>query len=67
MSDQTPAVRASDAEREQTAAVLRNHVVEGRLTLEEFAQRLDTVYEARTRPELEALTHDLPVPAPQSP
>ena len=66
MSDQTPAVRASDAEREQTAAVLRNHVVEGRLTLEEFAQRLDTVYEARTRPELEALTHDLPVAAPQS-
>ena len=60
MTDRTPAVRASDAEREQTVEVLRSHVVEGRLTLEEFAQRLDTVYDARTRAELEALTHDLP-------
>jgi hypothetical protein len=60
MSKRTPAVRASDAEREQTVALLRAHVVEGRLTLEEFAQRLDTVYEARTRPELDALTSDLP-------
>jgi hypothetical protein len=66
VSDQTPAVRASDEEREQTAALLRNHVVEGRLTLEEFAQRLDGVYEARTRPELEALTHDLPAEAPEA-
>jgi hypothetical protein len=60
VSDETPAVRASDAEREQTVDVLRSHVVEGRLTLEEFAQRLDTVYGARTRAELEALTRDLP-------
>jgi DUF1707 SHOCT-like domain len=60
VSERTPAVRASDTEREQTVAVLRAHAVEGRLTLEEFAQRLDTVYEARTRPELEALTQDLP-------
>ena len=60
MTERTPAVKASDAEREQTVAVLRAHAVEGRLTLEEFAQRLDTVYEARTRPELEKLTRDLP-------
>ena len=60
VSDRTPALRASDAEREQTVGVLRTHVVEGRLTLEEFAERLDRVYEARTRPELEELTHDLP-------
>jgi Domain of unknown function (DUF1707)/Cell wall-active antibiotics response 4TMS YvqF len=60
VSERTPAVRASDTEREQTVAVLRAHAVEGRLTLEEFAQRLDTVYQARTRPELEALTQDLP-------
>ena len=35
-------------------------MVDGRLTLEEFAERVDRVYEARTRPELDALTHDLP-------
>ena len=60
MTERTPAVRASDAEREQTVAALRAHVVDGRLTLEEFAERVDRVYEARTRPELDALTHDLP-------
>lgn len=60
MAERTPAVRASDAERDRTVEILRAHVVEGRLTLEEFAQRLDTVYEARTRPELDAVMHDLP-------
>jgi Domain of unknown function (DUF1707) len=64
VSDETPAVRASDGEREQTVALLRGHVVEGRLTLEEFSERLDSAYAARTREELEALTHDLPVAAP---
>jgi hypothetical protein len=64
VSDRTPTVRASDAEREQTVELLRSHVVEGRLTLEEFAQRLDTVYAARTRPELETVMHDLPESAP---
>jgi hypothetical protein len=67
VTERTPAVRASDAEREQTVALLRAHVVEGRLTLEEFAQRLDTVYEARTRPELDALTRDLPDDTQESP
>jgi Domain of unknown function (DUF1707)/Cell wall-active antibiotics response 4TMS YvqF len=66
VTDHTPAVRASDAEREQTAALLRGHVVEGRLTLEEFSERLDAAYAARTRDELDALTHDLPVAAPES-
>jgi hypothetical protein len=55
-----PALLASDAEREQTVALLRNHAVDGRLTLEEFAQRIDVAYEARTRQELEELARDLP-------
>ena len=63
LSDQTPAVRASDAERDQTVALLRRHAVGGRLTLEEFAHRMDLAFAARTRPELEALTHDLPAEA----
>jgi Domain of unknown function (DUF1707) len=60
LTDQSPAVRASDAERDQTVALLRRHVDSGRLTLEEFAHRMDLAFAARTRPELDALTHDLP-------
>jgi Domain of unknown function (DUF1707) len=60
VSDETPAVRASDVEREQTVELLHRHTISGRLTLEEFAHRIDLAFEARTRPELEALTHDLP-------
>lgn len=60
LSDQTPALRASDAERDQTVTLLRRHAVSGRLTLEEFAHRMDLAFAARTRPELEELTHDLP-------
>ena len=53
-------VRASDAEREATAAALRDARVAGRLTLEEFSDRLDLAYAAATRAELEPLTRDLP-------
>ena len=60
MSDETPALRASDLERDQTVALLRRHAISGRLTLEEFAHRIDLVFDARTQPELEALTRDLP-------
>jgi uncharacterized protein DUF1707 len=58
--DETPAVRASDAEREQTIARLRDATGEGRLTLEEFAQRADRVYAAKTSDDLVELTSDLP-------
>lgn len=57
---QPPAQRASDAEREAVAAVLRRHVAEGRLDLDEFSDRLDDVYGARTNAELEATLSDLP-------
>jgi len=63
LSDQTPALRASDAERDHTVALLRRHAVSGRLTLEEFAHRMDLAFAARTRPELDALRHDLPAEA----
>jgi DUF1707 SHOCT-like domain len=36
--------RASDADRDQTAAALREHLASGRLTIEEFDQRLDQAY-----------------------
>jgi hypothetical protein len=55
-----PAVRASDADRERTVELLRRHSVEGRLTLEEFADRMGRAYEAKTQDELEQLMRDLP-------
>jgi uncharacterized protein DUF1707/cell wall-active antibiotic response 4TMS protein YvqF len=60
MTSETPAIRASDAEREHTVELLRRHSVDGRLTLEEFASRMERAYEARTREELEELARDLP-------
>jgi hypothetical protein len=53
-------LRASDAERERTATLLRDHAAAGRLTPEELDERLDIAYAARTVGELDALTHDLP-------
>jgi len=63
MSSDTPAVRASDAEREQAVVTLRDAAAEGRLTLEEFAGRMERAYEARTRTELDELRADLPAPS----
>ncbi|MBB5117736.1 hypothetical protein FHS36_001142 [Streptomyces eurocidicus] len=57
-----PDMRASDAERERISEVLREAVAEGRLDMEEFEQRLDAAYKARTRGELEPLVKDLPAP-----
>ncbi|MEU5715604.1 DUF1707 domain-containing protein [Streptomyces sp. NPDC020403] len=55
-------MRASDAERERVAETLRDAVAEGRLEMDEFEQRLDAAYRARTHGELEPLVSDLPVP-----
>lgn len=63
MSEQAhDGLRASDAERERTATLLRDHAGAGRITPEELGERLDAAFAARTRGELEALTHDLPAP-----
>jgi Domain of unknown function (DUF1707) len=51
---------ASDAERERSIAVLRDAVSEGRLTLEEFSERVDLAQAARTDQELANLARDLP-------
>ncbi len=61
MTENLP-IRASDADRERTIALLREHAVEGRLTLEEFTDRMSSATEARTSSELEALARDLPSP-----
>ncbi|MFI6286573.1 DUF1707 domain-containing protein [Streptomyces sp. NPDC051018] len=64
-----PEMRASDTERERIAEALREAVAEGRLTMEEFDERLDAAYKARTHGELTPLISDLPAPgaAPTAP
>src|SRR5262249_43490971 len=63
-------LRASDADRERVANILRQAAGDGRLTMEELDERLDSVYAAKTYAELEPITKDLPqagtahVPAP---
>ena len=59
-----PTLRASDAEREHHAELLREHAAQGRLTVDELDERLDRVYAARTRAELAPVVADLPSPAP---
>jgi hypothetical protein len=60
--DPLPALRASDADRERTAEILRHAAGEGRLTVEELEERLNSVYETRTQRELEALVADVVAP-----
>jgi len=56
-----PNVRASDADRERIVEQLRQHTAEGRLTMDEFDQRMSAAYEAKTYGDLAQLTRDLPV------
>jgi hypothetical protein len=65
MSDVTaqpapPPVRASDADREQTVALLQRSFADGRLTQAELEDRAAAAYAARTTTELHQLTIDLP-------
>jgi hypothetical protein len=55
-------MRASDADRERIAALLRDNYAAGRLTSDEFNERLDKAYAAKTLGDLNALTTDLPAP-----
>ena len=62
MTSELPEMRASDAERDRVAERLRDAVAEGRLEMDEFEQRLDAAYKARTHGELAPLVRDLPAP-----
>jgi DUF1707 SHOCT-like domain len=53
-------LRASDADRERTASLLREHHAVGRLTAEEFGERLNEVFVAKTMGDLDDLLVDLP-------
>lgn len=53
-------MRIGDAERDRAAARLRDYYAEGRLTLEEFNDRLAKALEAKTHADLLPLLKDLP-------
>jgi hypothetical protein len=58
-------VRVSDADREHAVGSLREHLVQGRLSLEEFTQRMESAYGATTSTDLAQLQRDLPETAPE--
>lgn len=64
-------LRASDAERDEVAARLKDEFVAGRLSHDTFVRRMDAVLEARQQADLPPLVADLPgqaqprLPAPQ--
>jgi hypothetical protein len=60
-------LRASDADREQAAEVLRTAAGDGRLTLDELDERLTAAYAAKTYADLESVTSDLPGPGVSAP
>src|SRR2546426_12441736 len=53
-------VRVSDVDRNRMVDELRRHCADGRLTLDEFSERVGLVYSARTSTDLVAVTADLP-------
>ena len=54
-------LRASDADREQVADRLREAAADGRITMDELEERLETAYTSMTHAELRPLTRDLAV------
>jgi hypothetical protein len=60
-------LRASDAEREQAAEILRQAAGDGRIDVDELDERLHAVYVSRTKAELEPLTADVIPARPQPP
>ena len=62
-SEPAAGIRASDAERDATLQRLSAATGDGRLTLEEFSQRMDRATTAKTRAELDRLVTDLPTEA----
>jgi hypothetical protein len=59
----SPAMRAASADRERAVDVLKAGFAEGRLTQDEYNERIGRAYAARTYGELTALTADLPAGA----
>jgi hypothetical protein len=69
MAESDGAVLASNAEREHVIDALRRHTADGRLTMDEFEERVAEALAARTRRDLEPVLRALPPlpPAPSQP
>jgi class 3 adenylate cyclase len=64
-----PVVRVSDADRNQAVELLREHTAEGRITLDEFSERVGLALGARTQADLQRVMADLPAvqaPVPET-
>ena len=64
-------IRIGDAERNAADEALREHLAAGRLSMDEYSERVAQVYNARTRGDLDGLFSDLPsgpfgVPSPRA-
>jgi hypothetical protein len=59
--------RIGDAERDQAADFLREHLAQGRLDAAEFDERLTAALNARVQTDLDRLFTDLPAPTPRTP
>lgn len=55
--------RIGDEERARVTELLRMHTAEGRLTLDEFSERVGVALAATSRADLDRIVADLPVPA----
>lgn len=60
-------MRIGDAERDEAVGMLREHHATGRLSSEEFDERMSRALGARTHTEVMDLFHDLPAPRPGAP
>ena len=62
MTAPDPRMRIADSDRERAMADLAMHYADGRLDHEEYDERLDAIWTARTRADLAVLFSDLPRP-----
>lgn len=62
---QSPSIRASDDDRQRIVDLLGEHHVAGRLDTDEFSERMEAAYAAKTLGDLAHLMRDLPpIPSP---
>jgi Domain of unknown function (DUF1707) len=57
----SPSERIADADRESVIEELNGHMLVGRITTEEFEERVGSAHTARTRGDLDAVLIDLPI------
>lgn len=62
---QPPSIRASDEDRQRVVDLLGEHHVAGRLDQDEFAERMQAAYAAKTLGDLAGLMRDLPRTEPE--